>query len=401
MSARSPTERTGRVGRTDSPNRRPTAPLLADTPLAARIRQRMRDEGGITVADYMTLCLTDPEWGYYTTRQPLGPEGDFITAPEASQIFGELIGAWIAAGWQAMGAPAPFAVVELGPGRGLLMQDALRAMRAMPGLTGAMEIHLVEASPRLRKEQKQRLKPAGVPLAWHDGIDTLPPLPAFIVANEFLDALPVHHYERTGEGWRERRITLDAGGMPCFRADGSLLPPEDVPAWARDLPEASIIELSPEREALATALARHVADHGGALLLIDYGHTTPAPGETLQAVHRHRRVSPFFRPGESDLTAHVDFAAIARAISETEGMAVYGPVPQGAFLQALGLEMRLEALCRRASARQRIILRRGARRIAADEAMGRLFKVLAAVPATAPVPAPFTREQQWQDTSRP
>ncbi len=386
-----------RPGSADSREPDRAQSLLAGTPLAEIIRRRIQEEGGLTVADYMTLCLTHPEHGYYTTRQPLGAQGDFITAPEASQIFGELIGAWAAAGWQAMGAPTPFALVELGPGRGLLMQDAFRALRVMPGLLKAVQVHLVETSPLLGKEQEQRLKPLGVPLFWHADIDTLPALPSIIIANEFLDALPVHHCERTPQGWRERRIVLDESGMPRFRADGAPLPAEQVPAWARELPVGTVIEISPEREALAAALARHIADHGGAVLLIDYGHATPGPGETLQALHRHRRVSPFFRPGESDLTAHVDFAAVAAAMTAA-GVDVYGPMPQGPFLAALGLEARLEALCRRASARQRIILRRGARRIAADDAMGRLFKVLAAVPAGAPAPAPFTREQKWRDT---
>lgn len=365
-------------------------PLLAGTPLATRIRDIIAREGGISVAEYMRLCLTDPRHGYYTTRQPFGPEGDFITAPEASQIFGELIGAWAAAGWQALGAPRPFALVELGPGRGLLMQDALRALRVMPGLMEAVRIHLVEASPHLRKEQERRLRASGLPLVWHADVEDLPALPAIIIANEFLDALPVHHYERTAAGYRERRIVLDETGRPLFRADGP--PPPRLPAWAEDLPEGSIIELSPEREALAFRLARHVARHGGALLFIDYGHDRPGPGETLQAMHRHRRVSPFFRPGESDLTAHVDFASIAGAIAQVKGMRVHGPMPQGDFLRALGLEVRLEALCRRADARQRIILRRGARRIAGDEAMGRLFRVLAATPEGIPVPPPFGRK---------
>ena len=378
---------TGRGARAAAERRRAT-------PLEAEIRARIAETGGLSVADYMTLCLTHPRHGYYTTRQPLGAAGDFITAPEASQIFGELIGAWVAAGWRAMGAPALLRLVEPGPGRGLLMADLLRAAAHMPGFAEAVRVHLVEASPLLRAEQKRRL--AGrAPVRWHADLAEVPEGPTIVVANEFLDALPVHHHERTPEGWRERLVVVGDDGELTFAACGA--PLREVPEWAAALPPGSVIETGPARDALAAEVAARVARHGGAALFIDYGHARPGPGETLQAVHRHRQVPVFFRPGEADLTAHVDFNSLAAAM-RAAGCDVHGPMAQGDFLRALGLEARLAVLMQRADARRRMILRRGARRIAGDDQMGRLFKVLAAVPRGAPAPPPFHGEGAWRSS---
>ena len=365
------------------------------TPLEHIIREKIARDGGMTVAEYMTLCLAHPEHGYYQRPRTLGAEGDFITAPEASQIFGELIGAWIAAGWQAAGRPDPFLLVEAGPGRGLLMQDLLRAAGHMPGFLDAVRIHLIETSAALKQEQKRRLEPLGLAIAWHERIDDVPEGPLFFVGNEFLDALPVHHFVKKDDRFVERLVSLDETGALCFVDAGVPLADEAMPAWAKDLPEGSIIELSPERDAFSAMVAARVAMHGGAALFIDYGHAQPGAGETLQAVRRHRPVSVFHEPGRCDLTAHVDFSAVASAMA-AKGVDVYGPMEQGPFLRALGLELRLQALLKRADARRRMILKRGAKRIADDDQMGRLFKVLAAVPGGANPPAPFTRGQRWQ-----
>ncbi len=356
------------------------------TPLERIIRERIAETGGITVAEYMVLCLGHPEHGYYMNRQPFGREGDFITAPEASQIFGELVGVWVAAGWQAMGAPERIALVELGPGRGTLMRDVLRAVRVMPGFADAVRVHLVEMSPALRKVQEETLAGCGVEVSWHVDLAEVPRGPAIVVANEFFDALPVHHYERLADGWRERLVVTDGEDGLRFAATGGS--PERLPEWAEDLAPGSVIELSPEREACMADLAARLAADGGAFLVFDYGHAVPGAGETLQAVARHRKVSVFHRPGEADLTAHVDFHALA-VTAERAGMTCWGPVEQGPFLRAMGLAARYEMLRRKATARQKIILKRGVERIAGDAQMGRLFKVLAGVSPGLPAPAPF------------
>ncbi len=358
------------------------------TPLERIIRKEAEATGGVPVARYMELCLTHPEHGYYMTRQPFGREGDFITAPEASQIFGELLGVWAAAGWRAMGAPEAFSLVELGPGRGTLMADALRAAKVMPGFLRAARVRLVEISPRLRKAQEEAL--SGVEASWHETFGDIPEGPLIVLANEFFDALPAHQFRRTPEGWRERLVRVGPGGGLEFADAGA--PLEEPPEWARDLPVGALIELSPEREEYAAGIAARIAAHGGAMLALDYGHVRPGPGETLQALAGHRRVSVFHEPGRSDLTAHVDFHALAVAM-ERGGAVCWGPVEQGAFLRAMGLAARYEMLRRRATARQRIVLKRGVERIAGEAHMGRLFKVLAAVAPGMPPPAPFEGEQ--------
>ncbi len=358
----------------------------AGTPLERIIRQQITTSGGLAVAEYMKQCLTHPEHGYYTTRQPLGAEGDFLTAPEASQMFGELLGIWALACWQQLGTPHRLHIVELGPGRGLLMADLLRAARSRPAFLQALQVHLVELSPTLRREQKQRLSGFGTPLHWHDMLPEQLDASTLVIANEFFDALPVHHYERTAEGWRERLITLDANGNFTFSASGPA--PATLPGWAQDLPTGSIIELSPEREAAALALGRLLHGTGGAALIIDYGHTTPAPGETLQALHRHKQVDIFHRPGECDLTTHVDFHALAEALRQA-GLHTPPAMEQGAFLLALGLRERLATLLRNADDEQARRLLRGAERIAGIEHMGSLFKVLCAHHPHLPTPPPF------------
>ena len=369
-------------------------PTHGQTPLERLIRQRIRRKGGITVADYMTLCLTHPQHGYYVTRQPLGEQGDFITAPEASQIFGELIGVWAIACWQLLGCPARLHLVELGPGRGLLMSDLLRAAKSRPDFLRALAIHLVELSPALRLEQERRLRSTAVPLTWHDDLpepEAFAGAPTLVIANEFFDALPVHHYQCTQEGWRERLVVEDASGAFAFAATGEPVPQDDLPDWTRNLPVGSIIELAPARTEYARRLGALLRATGGAALIIDYGHLRPGPGETLQALHRHRQVSVFHRPGETDLTAHVDFAALAEALRAT-GLCIPPPLEQGRFLLGLGLEQRLRALLASANTAQAARLIRGAERIAGIDHMGSLFKVLCAHHPAMPTPPPFTAE---------
>ena len=370
----------------------PDARHASATPLQRLIRQRIAEHGPISVAEYMNLCLGHPQHGYYTTRQPLGEAGDFITAPEASQMFGELLGVWAMAVWQQMGRPARLHLLELGPGRGLLMSDLLRAAASQPEFARALQVHLLEFSPTLRAAQRRQLANAPCPVTWHETLPrALNGAPLLIIANEFFDALPVRQYERTPQGWRERLVTIDETGSLALAPRGEPLPARLVPAWAKELPPGSIIELSEERARMAHDLARLLKQAGmGAVLIIDYGHTSPGPGDTLQALHRHRQVDIFHRPGESDLTTHVDFAALAEALRKA-GLRTPVPLEQGAFLLALGLRERLATLLRSADDHQAARLLRGAQRIADIEHMGSLFKVLCAhTPNMTAPPPPFS-----------
>jgi len=345
------------------------------TPLAARLAAEIAATGPMPVARWMALCLAH----YYGTRDPLGRGGDFTTAPEISQVFGELIGAWFADLWMRAGSPPCLRLVELGPGRGTLMADLLRAARRAPGFAPA--VHFVETSPALRAEQAKRVPDA----RWHDRLEDVPDdAPLLLVANEFLDALPIRQFVRIEGGWRERAVA---------QVDGRFVPlpgptPVDalVPPALRAAPVGTVVESPPAAEAVTTEIAARLARNGGAALIVDYGYVGPASGDTLQAVRAHAFTDPFADPGEADLTAHVDFAAVARA---ARGAVVHGPVEQGAFLTALGLLPRTESLAERATGAQAELLRSGARRLRAPDEMGSLFKVLALTGPSWPTPAAF------------
>jgi SAM-dependent MidA family methyltransferase len=281
-------------------------------------------------------------------------------------VFGECLGLWAAVVWDSMGRPDPVLLVELGPGRGTLAADALRAVaEVMPGFRAALRLHLVETSPRLRAEQATRLGPAVT--AWHADLAEVPPGPAILLANEFLDALPIRQFIRRADGWRERWVT----------AEGFVeAPPEaPVPTLPTAAAAGNIQESGPAREAVAAALAARLAAQGGAALLIDYGPAASGPGDSLQAVSAQGRADPLAPAGSVDLSAHVDFAALARA-ARAAGAAVHGPLPQGLFLQRLGLFSRAAMLAQAAPRRAGLVLS-GAERLAAPEGMGRLFKALA------------------------
>jgi len=351
------------------------------TLLAQELAELIRQDGPISISRYMALCLGHPGHGYYMKQDPFGADGDFTTAPEISQIFGELIGLWAAAVWQAMGAPASVRLVELGPGRGTLMQDMLRAARALPGFREALTVHLVETSPVLRERQRETLASSGTTPHWCDRIEQALDGPAIVVANEFLDALPLDQFVRTPEGWRERLVGLDDEGRLAFglaaEVDGSLTvaaPPGSV----LEQPAAAL-------EAVAT-IARHVAAEGGAGLFIDYGSARSGFGDTLQALRRHACVDALAEPGDADLTVHVDFARMAQA-GLAAGAVVHGVVTQRDFLLALGLQQRFEALSRRATPVQAQTLASGVERLieAGPTAMGELFKVLAVAERNLPL----------------
>ncbi|TGE01479.1 class I SAM-dependent methyltransferase [Methylobacterium nonmethylotrophicum] len=343
---------------------------MSDAPLLGELRRLIAIEGPITIERYMALCLGHPVHGYYRTRDPLGAAGDFTTAPEISQIFGELLGLWTAEVWHGLGRPASFRLVELGPGRGTLMADALRALRAAaPDCLAAADLHLVETSPTLRAAQSRAL--ANAAPTWHESIDTLPAGPAIVLANEFFDALPVRQYQRTERGWCERRVGL-VGDALAFG-----LSPEPVPEIAAQAAPGAILTLPAVALDLVRQIASRLAQEGGALAAIDYGDLYGGTADTLQAVARHRFADPLEAPGETDLTAQVDFAALARAAAGA-GASVHGPVTQADFLLALGLAERAERLAARANPVQAAAVKAGAERLIdrTTRGMGNLFKVL-------------------------
>lgn len=314
---------------------------------------------------------------YYAGRDPLGRDGDFITAPEISQAFGECLGLWAAVCWQMMGAPPRILLAELGPGRGTLMADALRAVReVLPAFAQAAEPHLVEASPVLRAAQRAKLPDA----QWHDRAEDLPEGPLLLLANEFLDALPIRQFVRQDGTWRERWVQ-----------DGAFLLREIVEPPVTDLPEGmpdgTVREVCAPALSLAGWLAGRLARQGGAALFIDYGHTAAGSGDSLQAVRRHEPVAPLAGPGTADLTAHVDFQALAGA-ARAGGAAAHGPVPQGMFLRRLGLGQRA-AMLAAANPRQAQAHLAAANRLTAQEAMGLLFQALAITPPGFPIPPGF------------
>ena len=339
------------------------------------IAKRIRRRGPISVAEYMELALAHPVHGYYRTRDPLGGEGDFVTAPEISQIFGELVGLWCTDTWERMGAPDPVILVELGPGRGTLMADALRAAAVRPAFRRALRVHLVETSPVLREAQGKSLADAA---SWHESLETLPHGPLLAIANEFFDALPAHQFVRTEHGWRERVVRLDPSGDGLSFA---LAPRETkaqrfIPARLATAEVGTQWESSPAALDLAGQLAHRVVEGGGAALVIDYGHVLGGSGETLQAVRGHTRHEPLAEPGTADLTTHVNFAALADAAAEA-GAVCHGPVTQRAFLRALGLDRRLAKLLAAATSAQAPLVESGARRLIEPGGMGSLFKALA------------------------
>jgi NADH dehydrogenase [ubiquinone] 1 alpha subcomplex assembly factor 7 len=353
------------------------------TPLGVELARRIERDGPLPVAEYMQRCLLDPQHGYYRTQTAIGAAGDFITAPEISQMFGELIGLWAAQVWMTMGSPARVRLVELGPGRGTLMADALRATaKVAPEFHAAIDLHLVEANPRLRERQAEAL--AAARPHWHDAFDSVPDGPAVVIANEFFDALPVRQIVRIGGEWRER-VVDHAKGRFVFAAGTAASAPR---APLADAPDGSVVETSPAGEAVAAAISTRLARTGGAALIIDYGPGAPGVGDTLQAVRAHRKVDPLAEPGLADLTAHVDFAGLARA-GRGAGAEAYGPLPQGTLLHRLGIAARAATLLRNATPQQARDVDAGVRRLIEPDEMGTLFKALALAHPDLPVPPGF------------
>lgn len=346
--------------------------------LETEIRRRIELAGPMSIGQYMSLCLSHPGHGFYMTRDPIGRSGDFVTAPEITQIFGELIGLWAATVWQAMGAPVNLRLVELGPGRGTLMRDALRAAQIVPDFHTAMTVHMVEVSPVLARRQREVLSGLGVPVEWHQYLDEVPEGKLIVIANEFFDALPVHQAVKLSNGWHERVIEIDRVGNLAFGVAGELLPQFDllVPAEARHAPVGAYYEWRDDR--IALELGRRIARDRGAALVIDYGHMASAAGETFQAVGAHSYADPLVAPGLVDLTAHVDFQALAHA-AESMGARAHGPLTQAEFLRRLGIGARANALKSNATLEQGIEIDSAVTRLtdAGQTGMGALFKVIA------------------------
>ena len=346
--------------------------------LKAHLLKRISETGPLSLAEYMSEALWHPRLGYYAMRNPLGGQGDFTTAPEISQMFGELIGLALAQSWLDQGAPAPFTLAELGPGRGTLMADALRATTQVPGFLEAAELALLEASPVLREVQHETLGKFNP--QWIEAVEDLPAQPLFAVANEFFDALPIRQFQRDGTQWRERRVGARDGAL-CFGLD----PTQPQPALAHrleDTKDGDIVEDCPGSAPIMHALGTRIAKHGGAALIIDYGDWRSL-GDTFQAVQAHTSVDPLAEPGHADLTAHVDFEALARAAAPASYARL---ATQGAFLGRLGITPRAERLAEKLQGNALETHLSAYRRLTHPEEMGTLFKVFALFPPGAAPP---------------
>lgn len=344
---------------------------------------RIAASGPITVADFMAEALLHPRYGYYATGDPLGASGDFITAPEISQMFGELVGLSLAQSWLDQGAPSPFSLAELGPGRGTLMADMLRVTKSVPGFHAAIQVVLVEASATLRARQSEAL--TGVQATWYDSVDDLPEMPLWLVANEFFDALPIRQFQRDGQFWRERRV----GGTDEELIFGlaAPAPQPDLDDRLKDTKDGDIVETCPAGAAIMSRIGQHIASHGGAALIFDYGDWRSL-GNTLQAVRGHAPTDPLADPGHADLTAHVDFEALA---NHAHPAAYSRLTPQGVFLERLGITARAQNLAGKLNGAALDAHVAAHRRLTHPEEMGNLFKVLGVFPASAAPPPGVSR----------
>jgi NADH dehydrogenase [ubiquinone] 1 alpha subcomplex assembly factor 7 len=308
-------------------------------PLEAEIRRLIGLAGPMPVSGFMALCLGHPTHGYYIAHDPFGGAGDFTTSPEISQMFGELLGLWAAAVWHQMGAPPQVRLIELGPGRGTMMLDMLRAAHVMPDFRKAAEVHLVETSPVLRQRQKDTFGNIDVSIVWHDALADVPDGPAIILANEFFDALPVNQAVKQADGWHERVVGIDQEGNLAFGLSPDPLKffEQTLPPQVRRAEIGAIFEWRADAHTLE--VARRVVRGGGGALIIDYGHLESMVGETFQAMHAQRKSDPLAAPGLSDVTAHVDFQALG-LVAEGIGARIHGPIDQATLLRRLGIDQR-------------------------------------------------------------
>ena len=346
------------------------------TPLAEKLKRQISQTGPISIAEFMAACLFDPEQGYYTTHEPFGRGGDFITAPEISQMFGELVAIWALTAWQAAGSPKDVAFVEIGPGRGTLMTDMLRTFKKSgTGFLDHARVFMIETSPRLTSVQKANLEGKSEGVEWLQSFDELPDIPIFVVANELFDAIPVRQYVNSGGVWRERVVSTDDNDNLTFAVGAGALDIDLLPDAAAGEPDGTIFEISPAREALAELIAGRIADHGGGALLVDYGHLQSAFGDTLQAVHNHKFDPVLLHPGQADLTSHVDFASLATA-AEKAGVST-SCLTQGEFLIRMGIVERAGRLGANLDEDGRRQISADVERLAGAVGMGEMFKAMA------------------------
>jgi len=342
--------------------------------LAEHIKALILAEGPMGLDRYMLECLAHPSFGYYMTEEPFGVSGDFTTAPEISQMFGELIALWLAEQWLLMGQPTNTKIVEIGPGRGTLMADALRALASVPTMLENTSVHLVETSPRLKSIQAETLR-ARVGIQWHNHINEVPEGPMLLVANELFDALPIRQFIKTEQGWAERHVGLSDDNAFEWQDIACTAPPHIAAPTAQ---VGDVIEVSPASSSLMADISRRIKFQGGAGLIIDYGYYENATADTLQALKDHTYSNPLENLGSSDLTAHVNFVPL-KNIAETTGIHVFGPVPQGVFLSNLGIEARANQLAA-ASPEKADDITTAKERLVSFEQMGKLFKVMGLAP---------------------
>lgn len=362
------------------------------SPLLPLLTRRIAMGGPISIATFMAEALGHPTHGYYITRDPLGVAGDFTTAPEISQMFGEMVGVWLADCWFRLGSPDPVTLVELGPGRGTLMADALRATRRVPGFHAAIRLALVETSPALRARQAANLQ--GHDPAWHDSLGDVAGGPMLLVANEFFDALPIRQFVRGPRGWAERKVGLDETGALAFMLEPAPVAAALHPVFADPrIPTGAVAELCPAGIGIAREIGQRLATAPGAALLIDYGYAGPAIGDTLQALRAHQMVPVLDDPGLADLTAHVDFTALAQAAQQAGAEAHPTPgrtIDQGDWLRAMGINARAAALSRQATPQQSEAIAAALARLTGQGQMGRLFKAISLTSPGFGPPAGFT-----------
>ena len=367
------------------------APRPHLTPLARKLAARIASQGPMSFHDYMEACLYDPDHGYYKKREALGRGGDFITAPEISQVFGELIGLWAGEVWRQMGEPGAVRLIELGPGRGTLMADALRALRVLPRFLESMTVHLIETSEPLRNAQRATLAGTVPPISWHGRLSDVPEGPSVLIANEFFDCLPVHQFvfSAATQDWRERMVTFEERTFEIVSGPVTnqvrLSPHGSVPG------DGDILEFRPGVEEALSAFAARAERGPAAALLIDYGYSRPSLGDTVQAVKQHHFTGIFDAPGETDLTAHVDFSHLDARAADA-GFGTFGPMPMGEWLLRVGLEARTQQLLASASEEEARGLIGQVSRLVDPAQMGALFKVVALTRGVPVPPPPFSRE---------
>lgn len=375
-----------------------TAAVHRDTPLAVKLKARIARAGPMTIARYIEACLQDPEYGYYQRHPAIGR--DFVTAPEISQVFGELIGLWAAVVWQQMGQPRPVRLVEVGPGHGTMMRDMLRAARIVPDFLSAMEVNLIETSASLATRQSNLLRDAGVSVQVRNALEDVAPGAAIVIGNEFLDALPACQHVRTQTAWHERTVGLDDRGDLQFGcstvADADLR--AELDRRFPDARQGDIVQGHPGAEKVAAWMAERAAAHPIAVLFIDYGHMTSATGDTLEAAREHRSEHPLASPGEADLTVHVDFESVAREFGAHRDLDVDGPVTQAEFLGALGIAERASRLMSSNPAKANAI-EMGVQRLMAPHAMGTRFKVIGIRSKELPILPGLTRHRTPMERS--